>query len=245
MSGGPVLVLGGRSDIGLAIARRFAAEGHDIQLAAREPDVLEMDKGDIELRHRVAVTLHRFDALDTEGYEAFVEGLPVLPQIVVSAVGLLGEQRQSEREPAQAVRVMRSNYEGPAAVLGVFAERFAERGSGGIIGVSSVAGDRGRASNYVYGAAKAGFTAFLSGLRHRLFKRGIHVLTVKPGFVRTRMTRDMELPAKLTATPEEVAEAVHSAWRRKRNTVYVKPVWQLIMLIIRCLPEGVFKRTGL
>ena len=245
MSGGPVLVLGGRSDIGLAIARRFAAEGHDIQLAARVPAELEDDKRDIELRHRVSVSLHRFDILETVSYAAILDSLPALPQIAVCAVGLLGDQRQSEREAEQAALVMRSNYEGPALILGALAERFAERGSGGIVGISSVAGDRGRASNYLYGSAKAGFSAFLSGLRHRLFEQGIHVLTVKPGFVRTRMTRDIDLPAKLTATPEEVAEAVHRAWIRKRNTVYVKPVWQAIMLIIRCLPEGVFKRTGL
>lgn len=245
MSGRPVLVLGGRSDIGLAIARRFAAAGHDIQLAARDTSILESDKRDIELRHGAAVSLHRFDALDTGGHAAFVESLPALPEIAVCAIGLLGEQARSERDAEQAVLVMRSNYEAPAAILGLLAERFAERGSGAIVGISSVAGDRGRASNYVYGSAKAGFTAFLSGLRHRLHKRGVAVLTVKPGFVRTRMTRDLELPAKLTATPEEVGEAVYAGWRRKRNTIYVKPVWRLIMLIIRSLPEGVFKRTGL
>ena len=245
MSGGPVLVLGGRSDIGLAIARRFASEGHDIQLAARDPALLETDKRDIELRHQVAVSLHRFDVLDRHSHAALLEELPALPQTVVCAVGLLGEQPRLEKDAAQAELAMRSNYEGPAAILAAVAERFSERGSGGIIGISSVAGDRGRASNYVYGSAKAGFTAFLSGLRHRLFKQGIHVLTVKPGFVRTRMTRDLDLPAKLTATPEEVAEAVYRAWLKKRNVVYVKPVWQAIMLIIRCLPEGVFKRTSL
>lgn len=245
MSKGSVLILGGSSDIGLAIAHRFAAAGHDIQLCGRRPEALEPDKKDIELRHEVGVVLHNFDALDFNNHKEFVDNLGVLPEIVVCAVGLLGEQREGERDLDQAVLVMRSNYEGPASILGVFAERFAERGAGAIVGISSVAGERGRASNYLYGSAKAGFTAFLSGLRHRLAKQGLHVLTVKPGFVRTRMTRDMDLPARLTATPEEVAEAVYTAWRKKRDVVYVKPVWRLIMLVIRCLPEPIFKRTGL
>lgn len=245
MSKGSVLILGGSSDIGLAIAHRFAAAGHHIQLCGRRPEALEADKKDIELRHEVGVVLHNFDALDFNHYKEFVDNLEVLPELTVCAVGLLGEQREGERNLDQAVLVMRSNYEGPASILGVFAERFAERGTGAIVGISSVAGERGRASNYLYGSAKAGFTAFLSGLRHRLAKQGIHVMTVKPGFVRTRMTRDMDLPARLTATPEEVAEAVYAGWRKKRDTIYVKPVWRLIMLVIRCLPEPIFKRTSL
>src|ERR1700709_2942426 len=100
---------------------------------------------------------------------------------------------------------MRTNYEGPALILGMFAERFLKRGAGSIIGISSVAGDRGRGSNYIYGSAKAGFSAFLSGLRNRLASKGVHVITVKPGFVDTKMTEGMNLPSLLTAQPEEVA----------------------------------------
>ena len=137
---------------------------------------------------------------------------------------------------------MWTNYIGPALLMGALAGRFEERGSGVLVGVSSVAGDRGRATNYVYGSAKAGFTAFLSGLRNRLARTGVHVITVKPGFVRTRMTEGMDLPARLTATPDEVAAAVVEAIRRRRDVVYVRRVWRLIMLIVRALPEPLFKR---
>ncbi len=239
---GTVLLLGARSDVARATARRFAAEGYAIQLAARDPDRLAAEKTDIELRYRVPVTLLPFDALDVEGHAAFVAGLPVLPDIAVCAVGLLGKQAEDELDMTAAIAVMRSNYEGPASILGHLANAFAARRSGTIIGISSVAGDRGRATNYIYGSAKAGFTAYLSGLRNRLASLGVHVVTVSPGFIATRMTAGMDLPAKLTAAPEEVAEAIFNAQAKRRNIVYVRPVWWLVMLVIRNIPEPVFKR---
>ncbi|MFZ5965217.1 SDR family oxidoreductase [Thalassococcus sp. BH17M4-6] len=237
----PVLILGARSDIGKATAHAFAALGHPIQLAARRVDTLEADRSDIALRYNVEVVLHEFDALDCASHAAFVESLSVLPDIAVCAVGLMGEQSHNERDPEAAVRVMRSNYEGPASILAVLANRFADRGHGTLVGISSVAGERGRATNYVYGSAKAGFTAFLSGLRNRLSKRGVHVVTVLPGFVATRMTEGMDLPAKLTAQPSEVATAITRAVAKKQSILYVRPVWRLIMLIIRNIPERLFK----
>lgn len=238
----PVLILGARSDIGKAVAHRFAALGHPIQLAARAAETLDAEKTDLALRHGVPVTLHEFDALTTDRHEAFLALLPELPAIAVSAIGLMGEQRESERDPHAASHVMRSNYEGPASILALLANRFEDRGSGTLVGISSVAGDRGRATNYVYGSAKAGFTAFLSGLRNRLAKRRVHVVTVLPGFVATRMTEGMDLPARLTARPSEVAEAIERAVARKKNVVYVRTIWWLIMTVIRNIPERAFKR---
>lgn len=241
----PVLILGGRSDIGLACARAFAAKGHPVQLAARNAASLQPEATDLGLRHPVAVSLHEFDVLDTAGHVAFLDGLPAAPGIVVCAIGMMGEQEASENDFAAAAQVMRSNYEAPAAILGLIANRMEALGAGTIVGISSVAGDRGRATNYVYGSAKAGFTAFLSGLRNRLAKTGVHVVTVKPGFVATRMTAGMDLPAKLTAQPEELGAAVLKAVNRKRNVIYVRPVWALVMAIIRNIPEPVFKKLKL
>lgn len=240
-----VLILGARSDIGKAVAHKFASLGHPIQLAARNAAGAEADKTDLELRHGVSVTLHEFDALASETHGEFVAALPQLPQIAVCAVGLMGQQAENERDIYAAVRVMRSNYEGPASILAVLANVFEDRGIGTLVGISSVAGERGRATNYVYGSAKAGFTAFLSGLRNRLAKRGVHVVTVLPGFVATRMTEGMNLPAKLTAEPCEVAEAIVRAVKRKKDVIYVRPVWRLIMLMIRNIPETIFKRKSI
>lgn len=245
MSKGSVLLLGARSDMALAIAHRFAAAGHPIQMAARDVEDLARDRDDIALRHGVPVTVHAFDALDTTAFATFVDGLPALPEIVVCAVGAMGQQGRNERDATEATRVLRSNFEGPALILAELANRFEARGSGTLVGISSVAGERGRATNYVYGSAKAGFTAFLSGLRNRLAGRGVHVVTVLPGFVATNMTERMDLPARLTAAPEEVAQAVQRAVDRRQNIVYVRRIWQIIMLVIRNIPESVFKRLKL
>jgi short-subunit dehydrogenase len=114
-----------------------------------------------------------------------------------------------------------------------------------LIGISSVAGERGRASNYVYGAAKAGLTAFLSGLRGRMARHGVRVITVKPGFVHTRMTEGMRLPRGLTTTPDDVAAAILAAETGGRNILYVRPVWAVIMALLRLVPEGLFHRLRL
>lgn len=240
-----LLLLGARSDMARACAQHFAARGYDIQLAARDTASLEADAQDLRLRHSIGVSLHVYDALDTAGIGAFVDALPVLPDVAICAVGAMGDQAQSQADPKAAAKVLRSNFEGPALTLGALAERFEARGSGVLVGISSVAGERGRASNYVYGAAKAGFTAFLSGLRNRLTPGPVRVITVLPGFVATRMTAGMDLNPRLTATPQAVAKAIWAAVHGRRDVVYVKPVWRLIMGIIRTLPEPVFKKTRL
>lgn len=241
MTKDPVLIIGGRSDIGLALAHRFAAAGHPVQLAARNAAAMTVEKGDIEVRHGVPVTLHELDILATPTFERFLDGLPALPGVAACVVGLLGEQPKAEVDTDAAALTMRSNYEGPALLTGLIASRFEQRGSGTIVGVSSVAGERGRKSNYVYGSAKSGYTAFLSGLRNRLTGKGVDVLTVLPGFVATRMTEGMDLPKRLTATPQEVAEAIFRAVAKRREVLYVKPIWRLVMTVVRAVPERIFK----
>lgn len=237
-----VLVLGGSSDIGRAAARAFARAGYDVALAGRDIAALEPDAADLRARHAVDVSLHSFDALDTAAFESFVDGLPVLPDVAISIVGLLGMQQTAENDLAHATTIMRSNYEGPALILGLFAEKFLARGNGTLVGVSSVAGDRGRASNYVYGSAKAGFSAFLSGLRARASRGGVHVVTVKPGFVRTKMTEGLKLIGPLTVDAPVVGDAILAAVEKKTDVVYVSGKWRLVMLIIKLLPEAVFKK---
>ncbi len=240
-----VLILGATSDIARAAARRYAACGHALILVARDATRLEDDAADLRLRFGGAVETRVCDLLDEASRAALLDSLSVLPGIVLCAVGLLGDQAEAERDPALAERIIGTNFTAPALVLGELANRMAGRGSGVLIGISSVAGERGRASNYLYGSAKAGFTAFLSGLRARMAGRGVRVVTVKPGFVRTRMTDGLNLPAPLTAGPEEVTAAILDAGRRGVDVVYVRPVWRLIMLVIRMLPEAVFKRVKL
>ncbi len=245
MSKGAVLILGSRSDIGRAIAHKFASLGHPIQLAARNAESLQSDKLDIELRHGVSVDLLEFDALAASNHSAVIESLSELPEIAISAIGYMGDQEESEHEHKAAASVIRSNFEAPASILAELANCFEKRGNGTLVGISSVAGERGRASNYVYGAAKAGFTAFLSGIRNRLASKGVHVVTVLPGFVATQMTAGMDLPKLLTAHPDEVANAIERAVRRQKNVIYIRTIWRFIMIIIRNIPETIFKKTSL
>jgi decaprenylphospho-beta-D-erythro-pentofuranosid-2-ulose 2-reductase len=240
---GTVLVVGATSDIGRAIARVYAEAGQPLILAARDPRSIEPDAADLKLRYGVQVQTVELDVLETARHAAFIDAMADLPQIVVMVVGLLGEQAASQRDSAAADLVMRTNYNGPCLLLNDIANRMSARGSGTIVGISSVAGDRGRASNYVYGSAKAGLTAFLSGLRNRLASRNVRVITVKPGFVDTRMTAGMKLPKQLTAQPEEVARAVLRAERKGRDVIYVRSIWRIIMWCIRGLPESRFKHT--
>jgi len=243
-AGKTILILGGTSDIGRATAKAFAARGWSVELAGRDIAAVQREAGDIAARTGSTVTTHRFDVLDTGSFAAFIEALPVLPDVVVSVIGILGDQKRAERDPDFAATIARSNYEGPALLLGAFAERLLARGHGVIVGVSSVAGDRGRASNYVYGSAKAGFTAFLSGLRNRTARKGVHVVTVKPGYVRTKMTEGMALPKALTVNPEIVGEAIYKAVEKRRDVIYVGSIWRLVMMIFRTIPESLFKKLS-
>ena len=155
----PVLIVGATSDIARALARAYAAAGRSLVLTARDPARLMRDAADLQIRHSVAVTTAPLDVEDEAAQERFLAGLDPLPGTVVCVVGLLTPQAEAEIDPAAAGRMMRANYVGPALLLGRVAARMAARGSGTIVGISSVAGDRGRASNYIYGSAKAGFTA--------------------------------------------------------------------------------------
>ncbi len=238
----PVLILGAGSDIGLALAHRFAKDGRPIQLAARRPAELEADRSDIALRHGIEVTAYAFDALALDRVEAFYDSLPTMPGVVISVVGLLGNQAETERDPEKARLVAETNFLGPTVALEAAARRLAELDEDtAIIGVSSVAGDRGRAKNYWYGASKAAYTTALSGLRQKYAGTKVHVMTVKPGFVATKTTEGMNLIGPLTATPEEIARLIAVGLRRRRRVV--TPFrWRMVMTVISAIPEFVFDR---
>ncbi len=240
---GWVLILGAKSDIARAIAHRYAKAGYSLYLAARNYDEPESDITDINIRYKVQAKAMAFDVTDFGSHESFYKNLDPKPDGVICAVGFMPEQKDAQADFEIAKRVIDANYTGCVSILEIIAGDFEERKSGFIIGISSAAGDRGRKKNYTYGSAKAGFTAFLSGLRNRLFGSGVHVMTVKPGFVATRMTRHMDLPEKLTAQPTEVAEDIFRAHQKGKDVLYTKWFWKLIMWIIIHVPEKIFKRT--
>jgi decaprenylphospho-beta-D-erythro-pentofuranosid-2-ulose 2-reductase len=240
-----VLILGAGSDIAIAIARKFAASGFAIQLAARDAGRLRPLQSDLSIRHDITCSLHEFDAENMNQHAAFFASLTPPPDITICVFGYLGDQHKAESDWKECERIIRVNYTGAVSILNVAAAHYAARGEGTIAGISSVAGERGRSSNYFYGSAKAGFTAYLSGLRNRLFHQKVHVLTIKPGFVYTKMTENLPLPPLLTATPQQVANTTYRAIVGKKNVVYVKGLWRWIMLAIRNIPEPVFKKLKL
>ncbi len=240
-----ILILGASSDMAWATAKKFAAEGNDIILAARDISILQPMQTDLQIRYRVNASLVNFDATYLDSHVGFLENLSDLPDCVACFFGYLGNQQKAEINWKEANNIIAVNYTGAVSILNLFAEKFKARGYGSIIGVSSVAGDRGRMSNYIYGSAKAGFTAYLSGLRNHLFHHNIHVLTVKPGFVATKMTANLPLPGILTASAAKAADDIYNGWLKKKNVIYTKWFWRYIMLIINTIPEFIFKKLKL
>ena len=239
------LILGASSDIGFAIAKNFASEKYNIQLAGRNVKQLESLQSDIRIRYQVDCTVHHFDALDFNAHRAFYHGLPVSPDVSVYVVGYMTENETAFESWEKSLLTINSNYTGAVSVLNIIAADYQTKKAGSIIGISSVAGNRGRQSNFIYGSSKAGFTAYLSGLRNRMYHHNVHVMTVLPGFVYTKMTEHLNLPGLLTAQPDDLGKSVYNALKKKKNTIYVKWFWRWIMLVIVSVPEFIFKKKKL
>jgi len=236
-----VLIVGAKSDIAKATAREYAKNGYDLYLASRDSNELEEFANDIRVRTQKEVQIVELDILDYKTHQAFYDNLDEKPLGVISAIGYLGEQQKAQLNFEEAQTIMDTNYTGVVSLFNIIANDFEKRKSGFIVGISSVAGDRGRKSNYIYGSAKSALTAYLSGLRNRLYDAQVQVLTVKPGFVATKMTEGMDLPKKLTAKPEEVAEDIYKAQQKGKNVIYTKWIWRYVMMIIKMIPEWKFK----
>jgi decaprenylphospho-beta-D-erythro-pentofuranosid-2-ulose 2-reductase len=240
-----VLILGAGSDMAIAIAKKFASNQYNVQLAARNIEQLKPLQSDIQVRYGVDCTLYAFDALAFSTHQAFFDSLAPKPETTICVFGVMEDEERAFENFATAERMIDTNYTGAVSILNIVAKYYISQKQGTIAGVSSVAGERGRQSKLIYGSAKAGFSAYLSGLRNKLFKDNVHVVSVKPGFVYTKMTEELALPKSLTAKPPEVANTVYDAVKRKKNTVYVKWMWRWIMLIIKNIPESVFKKMKL
>ena len=240
-----VLIIGAKSDIAKATAREYAKNGYDLYLAARNSSELEAFANDITVRIQRTVKLVELDILDYKSHQTLYDNLEEKPLGVISAIGYLGEQEKAQSDFTEAQQIMATNYTGVVSLFNIIANDFEDRRSGFMVGISSVAGDRGRKNNYVYGSAKAALTAYLSGLRNRLYDAQVHVMTVKPGFVATKMTEGMDLPEKLTAQPEEVAEDIYKAQQKNKNVLYTKWMWRWVMMMIKMIPEWKFKGMSL
>src|SRR5580700_2947143 len=241
------LIIGATSAIAEATARLLAARGDALYLVGRNENMLAEIAADLVVRGCPRIATDSLDANDLSAHEAMLEraeGFLGGIDIALLAYGTLPDQKRCESSVELTVRELHTNAISVVALLTRLANRMEQRHAGIIAVISSVAGDRGRRSNYVYGSAKALVTAFLSGLRQRLCKSGVNVVTIKPGFVDTPMTAAFA-KGPLWASPERVALGIARAIDRQYGTVYLPAFWRPIMLIIRAIPERVFLRLSL
>ncbi len=238
-----LLLLGGTSDIALATARRLVQRRTRRVVLAARPSA-RLDAAADELRALGAVVeVVPFDADDTDSHEGVVEKAFAGGDIDVALVafGVLGDQARAEQDPGHAVAVARTNYLGAVSVMVPVAQRFRAQGHGTLVVLSSVAGTRVRKANFVYGSTKAALDGFAQGLADSLHGSGVHVMVVRPGFVRSKMTEGRE-SAPLATTPEAVAEAIERGLQKRSQTVWVPALWLLVATGLRVLPRPLFRR---
>jgi short-subunit dehydrogenase len=247
-AGKGIVILGATSAIAHAAAIELGARGYDLILASRDIEENQAIASDIEVRTGANAAAFPFEAEDMQSHPAFFarcrdhfgDGL----EGVILCFGCLYDQQAAQQDFNIAHRTIDVNYTGAVSILELFAAHFEHRKKGFICAVSSVAGDRGRQSNYLYGSAKAGLTAYLQGLRNRLYKSGVAVTTVKPGFVDTKMTFGKP-NLMLVAPAQKAAKDIVKAALKGKDVVYTPWFWRYIMLIIQHVPETIFKRMKL
>lgn len=241
-----ILVLGATSAIAEATLRLLAPHGARFFLVARNAQKLQAVAADIKIRGAVNVTTHVMDLDDTAAHPAMLaaaaENLGTI-QLALLAHGILGDQEKAEQNYLEAEAILGTNFMAPVSLITWLANYFATSHQGCLAVISSVAGDRGRKSNYVYGASKGALNIFLDGVRNRIDREGVHVLTIKPGFVATPMTAHLPQNA-LFAQPSKVAAGILTAIRKRKDVAYVPGFWALIMLILRMIPRPIFKKLN-
>ncbi len=242
-----IVVLGATSGIAKALLSTLAKDAHHLILAGRDIVELSRLENDLRVRFNVRSKPIQFHALEYASHQSFFDQCrDYLGSIdgVVLVYGYLGHQRRAETDFEEVQKIIHTNYTSCVSILNFFADYFEKRKAGFICAISSVAGDRGRQSNYMYGSAKGALSLCLQGLRNRLSSSGVHVLTVKPGFVDTKMTFGQH-GMFLVAKPEKVANDIYRAILKSKNTLYTPFFWKWIMFIIISIPEAIFKKLKL
>ncbi|MBU2741634.1 SDR family oxidoreductase [Acidithiobacillus albertensis] len=241
-----ILIIGATSAIAEATARIFAQDGDRLYLVARNAERLSVVASDLKVRGATQVETMTLDANETSQHaqliaqaEAAMEGLDV----VLIAHGTLSDQMACQASYEDTLKELQTNCLSVISLLTHVANRFEEQKKGTIVVISSVAGDRGRQSNYIYGTAKAAVSTFMQGLRNRLYRSGVKVITIKPGFVDTPMTADFK-KGKLWASPSQIGAGIYQAIQKKRDIVYLPWFWRFIMLIISTIPEKIAQKLN-
>ncbi len=243
-----IIVLGATSTIARALVRQLATAGDEFLLAARDAEAGAALAADLHIRTGARAVFEKLDATDLDTHAAWMQrAIATLGGLdgVILCFGELGDPETSRREWSTAHRVIDVNFTAAVALLEPAAAELERLGAGYILALSSVAGERGRAGNYLYGAAKAALTTFLEGLAHRLAPSGVRVKIAKLGFVESRMSRGLPMPAPLLATPERAARGIVRLLHSSAQSAYIPWFWFPIMKIIRSLPPRIFNKTKL
>lgn len=240
------IILGASSSMAGPFIRALAEAGHGLILAGRDKSDLAAIASDAKARGAAHVAQFALDVRDAASFKPILRhGEACEGQLSCAVfVGSMPDQSLIDADPALINGIVADSFTGPACFLQSLAPMLEARGGGSIVGVGSVAGDRGRLGNYVYGAAKGGFATYLSGLRNRLGREGVHVMTVKPGPVDTAMTWGLG-PQPFMTTPDVVARDILKGLRKERNVVYTAGIWRWVMLVIRAIPEPIFKKMSI
>lgn len=238
-----ILILGATSTIAQACARRWAEPGREFLLVGRDEDKLASIAADLRARGAGA----EYRVMDMTATDSLVQLIAEAGAIDLALVahGTLANQERCQTDAAYALAEFNNNAASTIAAVTALAARMEQQGRGQIAVLSSVAGDRGRPSNYLYGSAKAAVNIFCEGLQARLYGSGVHLMVVKPGFVDTPMTRHLDLPAALTSPPQSIARSIEKGLRRKRHCIYAPAYWRYIMWLIRAIPPFIFRRLKL
>jgi decaprenylphospho-beta-D-erythro-pentofuranosid-2-ulose 2-reductase len=242
-----VAIFGATSAIAQETARLFASENATICLVARNNEKLDAVASDLKIRGSKNVHCISIDLSVIENHVRLIQEVESqLGRIdtVLIAHGVLPDQRKAEKSYEETHRTFTTNMLSYISLLTIIANKMEAQGLGHIIVISSVAGDRGRQSNYIYGTSKAAINVFTEGLRNRLFKTGVHVMTVKPGFVDSPMTSEFK-KGLLWVTPKYVAEKIYAASKAQKDILYTPFFWRYIMMLLKLIPEGLFKRGSL
>mgnify|MGYP001177727637 CR=1 FL=1 len=240
-----ILILGSKSEIAINTAYLFAKNGYNIILSCRQPKELKHHCDKINQKYSVRCYLEELDILDINQYDDFFKKLSLLPTILFCAVGKMSSTNLDLNNNGEDLsNIINTNFSSNVYFIEKFVESYVNKYSEinfSIISISSVAGERGRAKNYIYGASKSGLTQYLSGLRQKYYNKNLRVITVKPGFVKTQMIKNIETPNLLTITPEKMALIIFRSFLNKKDIVY-SPYWRYIMFIVRLIPEFIFKK---